>query len=545
MDMKKLPARTLIPVNIVLFVAIIIAFIILAERHFKRFDLTANQSYTLSEGSRSLVSSLKDVLHIKVYMTTKLPQELNASAREVRDTLEEFRSIGGRMVSLSFIDPGNDEALKAELNQMGILELRATVRQKERQESRSIYFSAALLYRNRKELILNLSSEPSLELAVSRAIKKLTTDRIPKVAYITSNGTASLDERLSGLYKTLIESNNFARVDLEKGERIPADADIAFLAGPRVKLSTWAKFALDQYLMGGGRLVVFADQIRLNDKMDGIVANPTDLDQFLAHYGFKLNTDMVCDNLKMGHLVYNYGNQRVMDSCPAIVRIDKASFDDVNNTSAVTKGLQSVFMPWSSSMELDTDKLASHRIERLLVSSQESTVQQSNYNVDPSFLRNPIGEKRARLMGALVSGPFTSQFKGADAPTPPPTAEPPKPGDKAIERLDSTEKAHIAVVTSSYFAGNDAMSMMGGQYRVNMLFLQNLFDYLGMGDELIGIRMKGATMQAADEQVLNKSKTMLWLMNVLLMPLVVLLFGIVWKLFSYMKKRSYEQRMGR
>ncbi|GAB4150006.1 MAG: Gldg family protein [Planctomycetota bacterium] len=539
MNLKRLSARSLTILNILLFLCIVVTGLLLAERHFIRLDVTSSQTYTLSDGTKNLLNSLKDVLHIKVYMTADLPQELAASAREVRDTFEEFRSIGGRMVNLSFVDPSKDEELKAELNQMGILELRFSVREKERVENKVIFFSAAFLYRNRKEIIKNLYAEPSLELASARAVKKLISVRTPKLAYITSYSTRDLNREFSGMYKTLIESLNIVRVDIEAGEAIPEDADILLLMGPRQKISQWGLYQLDQYLMRGGKLVVFSEQIHLNDKFDGIATNPTDIDVLLASYGVNLNTDMVCDNMKMGHLVYSYGNQRVMDAYPAIVAVDREAFS--KNESAITKGLQAVYMPWCSSMTLDEGLIEGKRVERLLVSSPESTVQQSSFNLDPNMMKRPSGEKKERLLGVLLAGEFNSHFRGKEAPQPPAEAR----KAEYPERKDSTEDGYLAVISSTYFVSDAGLSMMGGRYRINLVFLENLFDYLSMGNDLIGIRMKDQPVQTVDERVLNRHKSLFWFLNVALMPLLVFFAGIAVKLFGYYRKRSYETRMGR
>ncbi len=556
MNLRSLSIRTIALVNLLLFAGILVSVMVLAEMHYKRLDLTANRAYTLSDGTVKMLRSLGDVLHIKVYMSKDLPPEFTAAAREIKDTFEEFAAVGGRNVNLRFIDPADDDKLKADLNQMGILELRAQIRKKERLEYKNIYFSAAFFYRNRKEIIRNLYQVGSLELAAARAIYKLIRERTPKIAYVTSAKTYDLNEGYSTLYKELLKTFNFAKVDLDKGEEIPEDADVLFIAGPNEKLSEWAKYQIDRYLTNGGNVVAFVEQVKFPESRDRLVRVNSNLDELVANYGVKVNKDMVCDFLKRGIIRYNYGGQIIQAQYPPLVAVDKVAFSKY--PSPITNGLEVLYLPWTSSITLEGKLKDRKDVQYLAVSSPQSTVQTSTFTIDPARLR-PIGDKKERVLAVLVPGPFESAYKDKPAPAPPAGAKEEtkkkpeasnggKEGEKEAQEETSAakekKKGYLVVVGNAFFASDDCRSMFW-QTRVNMKFFQNLFEYLTMGSDLIGIRMKKLSLPKVLEEKLNKSKSLLWAFNIALMPFLLFAFATGFKIWSFMRKRRYEEMVGR
>lgn len=544
MNLRTLSSASIALLNVVLFIAIILSGLYLAERHYSRFDLTSNKAYTLSPGTIDLLRNLQDVLHIKVYMSKDLPPEFTGPSRDITDTFEEFASVGGRKVSLRFIDPTDDEQLKSELNTMGILELRAQIRNKERLESKNIFFSAAFFYRNRKEIIRNLYEISDVELTSVQSIMKVANERIPKIAYVTSNKTLEMNEQISTLYKELLHTFNIAKVDLEKGEDIPNDADVLFVAGPKEKLSSWALYCIDKYLVSGGKVVMLVDRVQLNSTSTGadIQKVDSDIETLLAHYGVKVNQDVVCDFAKMGFLRYNYGGQVLAARYPMFVGIDKVSM--TKYSSPITSGLQVLYFPWTSSLEFDTDKLSANTVTHLAVSSDQSTVQTGTFEIDPQRLRQ-IGDKKERIIASLITGKFKSYFDGKPKPTRPASSDaPPKPDTDAAETPESPSDGFLAVVASSYFASDSGAGMFG-QTANNLQFMQNVFEYIAHGNALIGIRMKKVALQKVIEENLNKSKASLWLFNIALMPIVILLAAFIFKIISFLRKKRYEEMVGR
>ncbi|MFA4986423.1 MAG: Gldg family protein [Candidatus Brocadiia bacterium] len=551
MNLRYWSLRAVALLNIALFLVVLAGLTHLSERHFARVDFTSHHTFTLSGGTRDLISSLQDVLHVKVYLSNDLPPEMAQSEQEIRDLFDEFAYIGGRKIALQYVDPGKDAQLKADLNQMGIIELRAQVRQKERLEYKNIFLSAAFFYRNRKEIIPNLFQEGSLELASARSIKKLVSDRTPRIAYWASNGTYDLEKDCPQLYKALIATFNITRVDVEKGEPIPDRTDLLLVISPKEKskLSDRALYEIDQYLMSGGRAAFFLERVRLNDERSELLGNDAGIEKLIESYGITVNKDMVCDYQSMGMLAYNYGGQTLMNRCPAIVAVTKAAF--AANPSQITKGLEYLYLYWPSSITVDSAKMEGHRVEKLAVSTRESTVVTTGFTLDPGQLSKPSGERKERLMGVLVAGTFDSYFKDKPAPPPPPVPSP-TPGDPgstpsgAADRpqANRTDEAYIVVVSDAFFLTDTGFRLMSGA-EANLLFVQNLIEYLGLGRDLIDIRMKNAPVAKVDEIRLNNYSGMLWFFCVAFIPLWLLLTIVGVKFVSYSRKNRYERQVGR
>ena len=99
-------------------VALILLNVISRDR-FKRLDLTDNKMYSLSSSSKEVVSQVDDLLTMKVYFSSDLPNELGNTKRFLQDILEEFRAYSNGNIRF-FEDPQSDENLEEQARKDGI-----------------------------------------------------------------------------------------------------------------------------------------------------------------------------------------------------------------------------------------------------------------------------------------------------------------------------------------------------------------------------------------------------------------------------------------
>ena len=97
--------------SILLLFICLIAVNVVAYHVPMRVDMTAEKLYTISEGSRSILSGLKDPLRIKYYFSAsseELPPYIKNYAERVREVLEEYENLSSGRIALETFDPKPD-----------------------------------------------------------------------------------------------------------------------------------------------------------------------------------------------------------------------------------------------------------------------------------------------------------------------------------------------------------------------------------------------------------------------------------------------------
>ena len=100
--------------------AILVVVNLIGLNFFGRLDLTDDRVYSLSRASKDIVENLEDPVTIKAYFSADLPAQFASNRRFLRDKLNDYRAYGGQNVAYEFIDPGEDEDIRAEATRLGI-----------------------------------------------------------------------------------------------------------------------------------------------------------------------------------------------------------------------------------------------------------------------------------------------------------------------------------------------------------------------------------------------------------------------------------------
>ncbi|MCB9654778.1 MAG: Gldg family protein [Deltaproteobacteria bacterium] len=308
------------------------------------------------------------------------------------------------------------------------------------------------------------------------------------------------------LTRQLEETYTVKDVDLKDG-RVPADVDVLLVYGPN-KFDDKQKFAVDQYLMRGGTVVVLSGHYELDPaSQTGIQLKKVSsgLEDLLASYGVTVEETLVMDtqNEKFPAPVErNLGGFRVRE----IQLLNYPYFVDVRangmaEDSPVVAGLPAVTMQWASPIKVTapTTPQGEEPLTRTvsdLVKSSPRAWTKDDTNVMPNFDTYPedgfaTGDNQdSYVLATAVQGAFDSYYKDKKAPT----ATEGNGATSVIQR--SPDNARLAVVGTSSFV-NDmvlGLSRQSGSDRFtnNLQFVQNLVDW-GVEDvDLLKIRSRGA-----------------------------------------------------
>ncbi|MEZ5963638.1 MAG: GldG family protein [Planctomycetota bacterium] len=301
--------------RVVLLLAVLAQLVFLGNRYKVRRDLTQDKLYSLSASTRKVLSGLADRLLIECYFTRddKLPQSLQGYRRELKSVLDEYVRRSDGKVALQYFDPQSDQLLREKAERLQIKPEAVESVEVGELRQQQIWQGMRLRYGgDRQQVIPTLAFVPSTfqyEAQLTPLIKDLATKDKPKVkilAGVSPSGSRANPKGFQHL-RSLLQRFDFSDLDLRDGKLVPDDVPIVLLMRPR-ELRDRDKYALDQFLMRGGKLVVFADT---DDVEVGTQENR-------AFYCTKVEYDATGSELKFLDQLANYGakvDERMVADC--------------------------------------------------------------------------------------------------------------------------------------------------------------------------------------------------------------------------------------
>lgn len=507
MNMKKTNITIAI---LTLFVILIIANY-LAARHPIRLDLTEKRAYTLSDATRSILKDLDDVVTVRVYFTEDIPPTLQTLRRNVDDLLAEFKSVAGRKIQVEFIDPNSSALEEQKAAMLGIPPVQLNVIERDKQEVAKIYLGMTVMFGDRQQTIPVVSRAENLEYDLAEAIIKVSSKELPTIGWLEFQGkTADDDENFQAIRWALSR-----RYEVEiVGKSALADFDSKKIAALIMispgELGADEIFSLDQYVMGGGKLIALVDRFEISQSLSATTLKTNVID-LLKHYGVTVEDALVLDQSNAMaafsggpvtyHLPYPYW--------PEIRR------DQFNQSQPIVSDLESVVLPWTSPLDLAEIEDKGGDEEALAKSTPYAVSQQSgNITLDPQSANEAVlgGKRESKVLVALLEGPFGSYFSSGKAQVP--------KGRKPT--LESPGGSRIFVVGSSRWISDEFLQ----NFPSNAALFQNAVDSFAMSDKLIGIRSR-EDISRPIAILSDGARTAVKYANLATGPIILILIGIV------------------
>ncbi|MGC8830121.1 MAG: GldG family protein [Verrucomicrobiia bacterium] len=305
-----------------LVLLIVINFILGAWR--LRFDLTEEKAYTLSDGTKKILSKLDTPVKIRFYFSRgeETPVFLKNYAQRVEDLLAEFRQASRGKITIEKYDPQPDTDAEDAAIADGIdpQPLTPTV---------SVRFGLAVSCLDQKVAIPYLAPERErlLEYDIARAISRVVNPERPVIGIMSALpvfGQQSSpfmprpgqQQQEPWLFVSELQRDFTVRkVDMDT-DKIDDDIRLLLVVHPK-NISEKAQFAIDQFVLRGGKLIVCIDPVSVMDSqsnpMAGGMQQPSStLDKLLKAWGLDMDTskvivDMQCRSPryhpKVAHLV--------------------------------------------------------------------------------------------------------------------------------------------------------------------------------------------------------------------------------------------------
>jgi ABC-2 type transport system permease protein len=330
MTQKKIIRKRKDIVILVAVLTIVILINFVGSFVFKRFDLTSEKRYTLSESSRKLLKSLDDVVYIKVYLQGDFNPNFTRLKNETKELLDEFRAYSNGNLEYELINPLDNQnkeetdKIEKQLFDKGIMPEQIVDRSSQKVSETFIWPGAIITYKGKESVWqiykrqLGFEAEQSInnsvqemEYGLTNAIRKTTLLKKPEVLFV--EGHDELDTiRGADFMRSVAEYYNVSRVNINHKLYALKGADAIVIAQPDSMFDEKDKFIIDQFIMHGGKVLWLIDPVYVN--RDTLTTrgyslgfkNDLNLDDILFKYGVRLNPVLVQD-LQSAQVPVNVG----------------------------------------------------------------------------------------------------------------------------------------------------------------------------------------------------------------------------------------------
>ena len=273
----------------------------------QRIDLTQGAIYTLSEGTRGVIAKLESPVKIRFYFSqsdASVPLALKAFGRRVEDLLGEFRQASGGKIIVEKLDPQPDSDAEDSAALDGV-EAQVTG------AGDRFYLGVSVSQLDQKFALpaLTLDRERLLEYDLARAIGRTTTAKKPVVGIMTplpafgrgGNPMMGMPAQEPWVFTSELRRDyNVKRID-PNTEQIEADIGVLLVIHPR-GITDQAQYAIDQFVMRGGRLVALLDPYAYFDQIPGMGRSEggtaSTLDRLLKAWGVGFDATKVVTDMK-------------------------------------------------------------------------------------------------------------------------------------------------------------------------------------------------------------------------------------------------------
>ncbi len=356
--MKKKQIETLLysvaGVGAMFLIVVALNFILGAFK--TRLDLTQEKAYTLSAGTRAILKKLESPVEIRFYCTQgekEMPPQFKTYAQHVEDLLAEYRQRGRGNVEIKKLNPAPDSDAEDSARLDGIEGQLLS-------NGENLYLGLAVSYLDEKMAIPFLSPEKEklLEYDITRAISRVANPQKPVIGVMTP--LPMFGQPMNPMMMRMGQQPQEAWVIISELQRdftvkqVPLETDkiddeikVLIVAHPK-EIKDSAQYAIDQFIMRGGKLIAFLDGMSMvdsrnqqNPMMPNMGGGGSTLDKLVKAWGLQFDTTKVVADLNFQSRFMQNNRQQV---APAVLSLNPQG---INKEDVVTSQLDSLLIPFA------------------------------------------------------------------------------------------------------------------------------------------------------------------------------------------------------
>jgi ABC-type uncharacterized transport system involved in gliding motility auxiliary subunit len=515
---KFLDTYVLSTAGVVIMAVILIAVNVLSGAFYGRADLTEANSHTLSAGTRKLLQGMDTEVTLRFYYSRdneEMPMYLKTYASQVEDLLGEYVAHSDGMLVLERRNPTPDSDDEDSANLDGVTGQSVGIGFGDR-----IYLGLAVSCLDKTVALPFLAPEREdlLEYDLSRAIYRVMNPGKPVVGVMSSLEVMgrqmppmmAMQQQQEGsepwIFIRELKRDFEVREIATDVDEIPGDIDVLLLAYAS-ELEDATLFAIDQFVLGGGKLIAFLDPMstveQRNNPMNQMQYRPpgsASLDPLLSTWGVRLDTEkIVADMINSTRVGGRTGQPEDM---PTVLSLTPAGAPFNEDDPAVMQ-LELVIMAFAGTFAGEPADGLTRDV--LIATSNESQMVEKFMAQMPgdSIKKDFKSEEREQPLAIRLMGTFKTAFPDGKPGPVDADAEGEETGDAAAGQTWLTQSAEpnsVVLVADSDLLYNDfcarpQQTLFGGQQLVpisdNLSLIQNLVEQMSGDSNLISIRSRG------------------------------------------------------
>ncbi len=471
-----------------------------------RLDLTESNLYTLSEGSLDIVSTIDEPINLYFFFSDSASRELTglrAYAKQVQDLLEEYELKADGGINMTIIDPEPFSEEEDRANTFGLQSVPVSSTGSE------LYFGLAGTNALDDQLVIPFfqpDKEAFLEYEISKMIQTLQTPEKPVVGLLSSikvQGDVNMQTfQTTPAWIMIDQIEQLFEVETVESSitSVPENIDLLLVIHPKA-LAEETLYALDQFAMGGGRLLIFVDPMAERDRaasanpmMQRAPPEPSDLNRLTTAWGVTLRPGIVLlDSQNALSVSGGPSGQPVRHLAILGMGQDNFSADDITISALENINMASVGI-------LDISDDLETKITPLIQSStfaKASEAMQLQFLTNPADLQKgfePTGE--VYPVAVRIEGKANSAFSGSlDSEEKPSAAL----GNEPSAHIAATDDINVILVADTDLLSDHMWvqvqnffgQRIASPWANNGDFVTNTVDNLVGSAALISVRSRG------------------------------------------------------
>jgi ABC-type uncharacterized transport system involved in gliding motility auxiliary subunit len=430
---------------------ILVAIYFIAGVFKVRFDFTSEKLYTLSDGTKAILSKLDTPIEIRFYCSQasrEMPVMLKTYAQRVEDLLNEYRKASKNQIEIKKFDPKPDSDAEDSANLDGVEGQMVNIGEK-------IYLGLAISLLDQKVAMPFLSPEREklLEYDLSRAITRVVAKDKPVIGVMSALQVfGQFDPMMMRMGRPQRQDPWVFVSELKRDfdvrqiemtvEEIPKETKVLVVVHPK-GISEKTQYAIDQFVLNGGKLVAFLDPYSFVDAQSNPQANPlqaaaaggSSLDKLTKAWGLEFDGNKVVADMNFVSRL-NRGNRQ--ESAPAVLSMTR---EGMNTEDVITGQIDNALIPFAGAF---TGTPAEGLKQTVLLKSTK------NSQLVEKMMAELSGEQTAKDFAAsgkeyALAVRLTGKFKTAFPDGKPKDSAPKPEGD---DKKDA-EKKDAAVATDA------------------------------------------------------------------------------------------------
>jgi len=576
MDKRKVKRQNILELALLLIVVVLVNLV--GYYIYHRFDLTQEKRYTISNGTKTYLKELKDVVYIKVYLgDDNLPAGFRRLQKATRELLDEFKVYGKKNIEFEFVNPSEspDQKTRREvydaLAKDGILYYNVQSLQNDGSNTQQVVFpGASMTYRQHGqeyERIVNFfqgslsntfndasinKSIETLEYEFISGVRTVSRENTPTVGFIEGHG--ELDQYQVARFARAIGDFYIVK-RIEIGEKLNAldGCEAIVIADPKSRYSEKDKFIIDQFIMRGGKVLWLVDAVKVdmsplasqNETM-GEINSAVNLGDIIYSYGARINSSLIQD-YQCAAIPVNAAPEGSEQPKMQLAYFPFFPLIFARDDNPVSRNINPVKFDFVSPIDtVGEDPKIKKSV--LLTSSEQSRVIRSPIRVSMDIFSEKLDPSKFSLahlpVAVMMEGEFTSHYKNRLMPD--------FINNNAFKVFDKSQVPTKMIVVADGDCARNVVKLQDGKYLTQPLgfdqytnttfgnreFLLNCVNYLLDDSGVMALRNREVKVRLLDSTKITKERSFWRLLNVGLPVLIILIFGIV---YLIVRKRKYSK----